>query len=118
MCEESDDDTVGGDDGDDEVGDLEGMASTSKHRRLAREGALERSLVLGLYPQFIGCEGLSQLLDPSENNELAFLQLVWPTSLCELIAVETDIGMHSKITILSGLMLVPMKFEYSWGLLY
>ena len=33
---------------------------------------------------------LSQLLDPSENNELAFVQLVWPTSLCELIAVETN----------------------------
>jgi len=24
------------------------------------------------------------------SNELAFVQLVWPTSLCELIAVETN----------------------------
>ena len=47
--------------------------------------ALERSLASGLYPQFIGCEGPSQLLHPSENNEFAFLQMVWPTSLCEVI---------------------------------
>ena len=40
-----------------------------------------------LYPQFSGCEGPSQLLDPSDNDELA---LVWPTSLCELIAIETN----------------------------
>ena len=45
-------------------------------QRLAREEALVRSLASGLYPQFSGCVGLSQLLDPSENNELAFVQLV------------------------------------------
>ena len=50
----------------------------------------------------------SQLLDPGESNELAFVQLVLPTSHCELIAVE-KIGMHSKITVLSGLMSVQMK---------
>ena len=66
------------------------MALTPKCRRLAREEALDQSLASGLYPQFSGCEGPSQVLDPSENNELVFLQLVWPTSLCELIAVETN----------------------------
>ena len=44
-----------------------------KHRRLAREEALEWSLASGLYPQFSGCEGLSQVLNPVENNELTFV---------------------------------------------
>ena len=63
ICE---DDT---DDGDD-VSDLEGVAPTPTHRRLARKEVLERSLTSGLYPQFIGCEGPYQLLDPSENMSL------------------------------------------------
>ena len=90
ICEESDGDIVDGDDGGDDLSDLEGVAPTPKCRRLAREEALERSLASGLYPQFSGCEGQSQILDPSKNNEFAFLQLVWPTSPCELIAVETN----------------------------
>ena len=91
ICEESDCDIDDDDDDDDDdLSDLEGAAPTPKRRRLAREEALERSLASGLYPQFSGCEGPSQFLDPSENNELAFVQLVWPTSLCELIAVETN----------------------------
>ena len=110
MCEESDDDT----DGDDDVGDLEVAAPTLEHRRLAREGALERSLASRLSSQFIGCEGPSQLL---ENNELAFLQLVWPTSLCELIAVETNryAQQNNCFKWVDG---IPMKFGYSWGLLF
>ena len=50
----------------------------------------------GLYPQFIGCEGPSQLLDLSENNELAFLQLVSQTSIRELTAVETNRYAHQN----------------------
>ena len=75
ICEESDCDIDDGDDDDDDdLSDLEGAAPTPKRRRLAREEALERSLASGLYPQFSGCEGLFQLLDPSEN-EIAFVQL-------------------------------------------
>ena len=59
ISEESDDDTDDSDDADDDVSDLEGAAPTRKRQRLAREEALERSLVSGLYPQFIGYEGLS-----------------------------------------------------------
>ena len=40
ICEESDD-TDNSDDGDDDVSDLESTAPTPKHRRLAREEALE-----------------------------------------------------------------------------
>ena len=34
RCEQSNDDTDGGDDGDDDVGDLEGAAPTPKHQKL------------------------------------------------------------------------------------
>ena len=83
-------------DGDDDR-DLEG---TPKCQRLTREEVLERSLASGLYPQFIGCDGPSQLLDPHENDELAFLQLV------EQIAVETS----RYAPVLSGLMLYSTNF--------
>ena len=93
ISEESEDDTDDGDDADD---DVEGAAPTPERQRLAREEALERSLASGLYPQFIGYEGPSQPLDPRKNNELAFLQLVWPTSLCELVAVESNKYAHQN----------------------
>ena len=87
ICEESDcdinDDNI-------DLSDLECAAPTPKCQRLARKEVLEWSLASGIYLQFGGCEGPSQLLDPSENGELAFVQLVWPSSLCELIAVETN----------------------------
>ena len=78
-------------DGDDDLVDQEGMAPAPKCWRPAMEVALQQSLASGLYPQFSGCEGLSQLLVPSENKELEFKQLVCPTSLCELIANKFDI---------------------------
>ena len=78
-------------DGDDDLSDQEGMAPVPKWWRPAREVALQLLLVSGFYPQFSGCEGLSQLLVPSENKELEFMQLVWPTSLCELRANKSDI---------------------------
>ena len=88
FCDESDCDI--NDNGGDDLSDLECVGPTLKHRRLAREEALKLLLAFGLYPQFSGCEEPSQLLDPGENNELAFVQLVWTTSPCELIAVETN----------------------------
>ena len=57
----------GNDDDDDDLSDLEGVASTLKRRRLARE---ERLLASGLYSQFSGCEGPSQLLDPAKTMSL------------------------------------------------
>ena len=62
ICEESDCDID-----DDDISDLEGAAPTPQRWKLAREEALERSLASGLYPQFSGCEGPSQFLDPSEK---------------------------------------------------
>ena len=66
------------------------MAPTPKHCKLAREEALKKSRASGCYPKFDWCEGPAQLLDPSCNNALDFFLLLWPTSLCELIAVETN----------------------------
>ena len=83
VCEDSDydDDDDGCDGGGDDGCDLEGLAPTPKHRKLAREEALKKSRTSGCYPKFDGCEGPAQLLDPSCNNALEFLLLLWPTSL-------------------------------------
>ena len=70
ICEESDCDIDDGDDCGKDLSDLEGTALTPKCWKIAREEAIKRLLVSGLYPQFSGCDGLSQLLDPSE---LAFV---------------------------------------------
>ena len=75
VCEDSDiddDDDDDGCDGDDGC-DLEGLAPTPKHCKLAREEALKKSRTSGCYPKFDWCEGPAQLLDPSCNNALDFL---------------------------------------------
>ena len=55
-------------DGDGDLGDQEGMAPIPKCWRPAMGVALQQLLVSGLFPQFSGCEGLCQLLVPSENR--------------------------------------------------
>ena len=72
MSEDFDDVGCDGDDGGGDDGcDLEGLAPTLKHCKLAREEALKKSRASGCYP--IWCEGPAQLLDPSCNNALDFL---------------------------------------------
>ena len=75
VCEDSDIDDDDDDDGCDggDGCDLEGLAPTTKHRKLAREEALKKSRASGCYPKFDWCEGPAQLLDPSCNNTLDFL---------------------------------------------
>ena len=70
--------------------DLEGMAPTPKRRRLANDSALTASLQSGQYPELLGVHGPSQDLDPNDNCALDYLLLLWPASLCNLIADETD----------------------------
>ena len=48
------------------------------------------SLKSGLYPEFLGIHGPSQDLNPNHNSALDYLLLLWPASLCDLIADETD----------------------------
>lgn len=82
--EEEEEQEEGGDD------DLDCLAPTPKRCKLAKEKALEASLHSGLYPTFEGIEGPFQDIPPNDNNALEYLQFLWPTSLCELIAVETN----------------------------
>ena len=70
---------------------LDGAAPTLKRRKFAcLDKALEASLSSGLYPTFQGIHGPAQDLDPKDNDALEYLRLLWPESLCELIALETD----------------------------
>ena len=69
---------------------LDGAAPTPKRRKFARDKALEASLGSGLYPTFQGIHGPAQDLNPKDNDALEYLRLLWPESLCELIALETD----------------------------
>ena len=68
----------------------EGVAPTPKRCKYAKETALRASLNSGLYPTFEGIEGPSRDIPPNENNPFEYLSLLWPASLCELIALETD----------------------------
>ena len=70
--------------------DLEGMAPTPKRRRLANNIAFTASLKSGLYPESLAIHGPSQDLNPNDNSALDYLLLLWPASLCDLIADETD----------------------------
>ena len=73
-----------------EESDLEGTAPTPKRRKLAREKALTNSLGSGLYPVFMGIEDPSHDANPGDSNGLDYLLLLWPATLCELIALETN----------------------------
>ena len=59
----------------------------SKH---AREEALKASLNSGRYPTFQGVEGPTNDLDPTTSSVFEYLEIVWPNSLCELMALETN----------------------------
>ena len=43
-----------------------------------------------MYQEFTGMEGPTDDTDPKDNRALDFLKLVWPSALCELIAIETN----------------------------
>ena len=63
---------------------------TPKRRRLANNSALTASLHSGQYPEFLRVHGPSKDLNPNDNGALDCLLLLWPASLCDLIADETD----------------------------
>ena len=66
------------------------MAPTPKRRKHAREEALKASLHSGRYPTFQGVEGPTNDLDPTTSSAFEYLELVWPNSLCDLMALETN----------------------------
>ena len=74
-------------DSDDDIEDV--LAPTPKRLKIAKEIALKTSLQSGLYPDFAGVEGPSEVLSP-DNSALDVFQLVWPESLMSLITLETN----------------------------
>ena len=52
--------------------------------------AFRKALALGLYPEFLRVAGPVNRMDPSSDSTLGFLKLLWPDSLCEHIAGETN----------------------------
>ena len=53
---------------------------------------LERMAALdsGLYPQFLGVAGPSDLTNPLSTSSLEFVKILWPDCLCEYIAPQTN----------------------------
>ena len=86
--EEDQEEEIGRESSDEDA--LDGAAPTPKRRKFAQAKALEASLGSGLYPTFQGLHGPAQDLAPNDNNAFEYLVLLWPESLCELIALETD----------------------------
>ena len=89
-----------------EESDLEGTAPTPKRRKLARGKALTNSLGSGFYPVFMGIEGPSHDANPGDSNALDYLSLLWPATLCELIALETN-----RYALVMGSLLRRAHFE-------
>ena len=74
---------------DDEM--VDGMAPTPKRRKLARDNGLQKAKSTGRYPVFGGVVGPVDQLDPSVTPCLDFVKLLWPDSLCEYIAKQTNL---------------------------
>ena len=66
------------------------MPATSRRLRRIRELSLRQSLASGMYPKFYGTEGPTERLDPREHTALDYLQQLWPTHLCALLADQTN----------------------------
>ena len=77
--------------------ELEGMAPSLKRCKLGRETALKVSLLSWLYHVFRGLEGPTHNINPCNSNALDYFLLLWPASLSELIALETNIALQRGI---------------------
>ena len=110
----------------------DGSVPTPKRRKLAREDGLRKALDSGLYPQFLGVAGPSDLTNPLSTSSLEFVKILWPDSLCEYIASQTnayaiekgaqnfvdtngeEIWLYLGINILMGYNRLPTIADY-WG---
>ena len=61
-----------------------------------RELGLKAALHSGLYPTYVGIEGPTQDIPPSNNTAFEYSLLLWPASLCKLIALETNRYAHQR----------------------
>ena len=69
---------------------VDGAAPTPRRRRLARVDGLLKALTSGLYTKFLGVTGPISHFDPFDSSSVDFLKILWPDSLFEHIAVETN----------------------------
>ena len=76
--------------------DIDGGAPTPKRRKLASGEGLILSLSSGRYPNYLGIEGPHTSLHPGADSTLDFLLLLWPNSLVDVIANETNRYAESK----------------------
>jgi hypothetical protein len=60
------------------------------HRLLASNHRLVISQHSGKCPSFLAPTGPVTKIDPEVNNSMDYLQLLWPDTLCDLIAHETN----------------------------
>ena len=101
--DDDDDDDDGGSSGEEDTGDsgedlstsgcdqLIGLVPTVKRRKLANNVSLNLSLKSGRYPTYKGGpRGPSTDMDPHCNSPVDYLELVWPASLVDLVASETN----------------------------
>ena len=89
VCVSDDEDTEdrGGGGGGDKL--VDGMAPTPEQRKLARQDGLRKAKSTGKYPEFKGVVGAADKVNPS--NTIDFVKLLWPDSLCEHIAEQTNL---------------------------
>ena len=66
--------------------DLDGLPCMSKRKKRASNYALPLSLQSRRYPEF---KGIEPVVDPF-ISPLELVRLLWPNTLCELIAQETN----------------------------
>ena len=127
----TDDASEGGEESD-ESDLVDGSVPTPKRRKLAREDGLRKALDSGLYPQFLGVAGPSDLTNPLSTSSLEFVKILWPDSLCEYVASQTnayaiekgaqnfvdtngeEIWLYLGINILMGYNRLPTIADY-WG---
>lgn len=70
---------------------VDGMAPTPKRIKLAKSDGLKKALSTGKYPHFEGVAGVAEKLDPSLHSCIDYVKLLWPDSLCEHIATQTNL---------------------------
>ncbi|XP_064387842.1 piggyBac transposable element-derived protein 4-like [Halichondria panicea] len=70
---------------------VDGMAPTPKQRKLARQDGLRKAKSTGKYPEFKGVVGAADKVDPCNTAFIDFVKLLWPDSLCEHIAEQTNL---------------------------
>ena len=67
-----------------------GVTATPRRRKEAKALALLLSKSSGRYPQFRGLREPAEVTNPHDHDALDFVKLVWPSAVCEMLAVEMN----------------------------